>query len=166
MVATVNRDNNITGKIEKWEAHKKGILHKGFTIILTYNGQYLLQHRKHPAFDDTFDLTISSHPLYIDNILQDDETAIYQALERELHLAKKDLVAKPQYKGTVWYKAKDRKSSFIEHEMDAIYVAEIKRVPDPDPEYSYDLILQSRDQLKDNNLAPWVESFLKDNVLI
>lgn len=171
LVATVDRNNNITGSVEKWKAHKQGILHKGFTVVLTYKGQYVLQHRKHPAFDGYFDLTFSSHPVYVDGILEDDFTAIYQALKRELNIEKKDLAGVPIYKGVVWYKAKDPNSEFTEHEMDSIYMAKIKKLPQPNFTYSYGLSLQSPDQIKDKNssltklLVPWVRALLQKKLI-
>ena len=62
-LAQVDKNDRILGKIEKWEAHKKGVLHRGYTCILIYKGSYIFQHRKHPVFDGVFDLSFSSHPL-------------------------------------------------------------------------------------------------------
>ena len=62
-IAKIDRDGNIIGGIEKWEAHKKGALHKGFSVILKYKNYYFLQHRKHPLFDGMYDLTISTLPI-------------------------------------------------------------------------------------------------------
>ncbi|HVZ67398.1 MAG TPA: hypothetical protein VG917_03980, partial [Patescibacteria group bacterium] len=57
MIATCDKQGNITGEIERWEAHKKGILHRAFTLALIYKGKYIVQHRKHPLFNGTFDIT-------------------------------------------------------------------------------------------------------------
>lgn len=171
IVAKIDRNNKIIGKVEKWEAHKKGILHKGFTVVLEYEGMLLLQHRKHPAFDNTLDLTISSHPLYEGEKLQDTVSAIYQALERELGLSQKYIIGKPIYKGVAWYKSKDAKSVFTEHEMDEIYVAKINKLPKMNVEYSYSIILQTKKQLTDKKnplsklLAPWVVVMLEDGLI-
>src|SRR3989338_3874832 len=62
-LAQVDKNDKILGKIEKWECHKKAILHRGYTCILTYEDNYVLQHRKHPVFDGVFDLSFSSHPI-------------------------------------------------------------------------------------------------------
>ena len=67
IIAKVNKKGEIIGKIDKWEAHKKGILHKALSVTLIYKNQYILQHRKHVAFDGVFDLTSSSHQIYIKN---------------------------------------------------------------------------------------------------
>ena len=81
-IAKVDRKGNIIGQIEKWEAHRKGILHKAFTIAVFYKGDILLQHRKHPAFDGVFDATISSHQLIKDGKLEDTIKASEKTLKR------------------------------------------------------------------------------------
>lgn len=65
LIAKVDKKGNIIGEIEKWEAHKKGILHRAFTVCLRYEDKFVLQHRKHPSFDGAFDLTSSSHQIFI-----------------------------------------------------------------------------------------------------
>ena len=50
--------------------HTKGILHKALTIALIYKDQFIIQHRKHPAFDGVFDITSSSHQLFVNEKLQ------------------------------------------------------------------------------------------------
>src|SRR3989344_317831 len=62
-VGKVDKNGKHLGYVEKWDAHKKGILHRGFAIILVYKNYYLLQHRKHPAFDAVLDLSSASHQL-------------------------------------------------------------------------------------------------------
>ena len=70
MIATCDKNGNITGEIEKWEAHKKGILHRAYTVAIMHKGKLLLQHRKHPAFGGVLDATISSHQLVINGKLE------------------------------------------------------------------------------------------------
>ncbi|PIV08416.1 hypothetical protein COS52_02770, partial [Candidatus Roizmanbacteria bacterium CG03_land_8_20_14_0_80_39_12] len=82
-LAEVNEKDEIVGKIEKWEAHKKGILHRGYTAIITFEDQLLLQHRKHPIFDNVFDFSFSSHQVYVKDTIQDDVVAILEGLQRE-----------------------------------------------------------------------------------
>ncbi|OGK14978.1 hypothetical protein A2774_01005 [Candidatus Roizmanbacteria bacterium RIFCSPHIGHO2_01_FULL_39_12c] len=84
----VDKQDKIIGQIEKWEAHKNGILHRGYTCILTYQYKVLLQHRKHPVFDGVFDLSFSSHPILLNqqktkNILSFSRHAYRQAGKRE-----------------------------------------------------------------------------------
>src|SRR3990167_7810389 len=137
-IAQVDENDKILGKIEKWEVHKKGILHRGFTAILVYENQYLIQHRKHPVFDGVFDLSFSSHQIYLGNDrLQDNNQAIWEGLKREWNLEKKDLLFEPKLLKKIYYKAKDPNSDFTEHEIDYIYEVEIKKLPSPNYSFCY-----------------------------
>src|SRR3989344_5464167 len=108
IIARVDKDGNVIDKIEKWEAHEKGILHKALTVALIYKGFFVIQHRKHPAFDGVFDVTSSSHQLFIDDKLQTTEEATFDCLKREWGLEKKSL-GKLENLGAIYYKAKDKK---------------------------------------------------------
>ena len=171
IIASVDRKGNVIGKIDKWEAHKKGVLHRGLTVIVLVKDYLILQHRKHPAFDGAFDITISSHPLFINGKLQDTVDATYDALKRELNIEKEDLISKPKNLGFVYYKAKDPKSEFTEHEMDDILIVEVKRLPTPSFDFSYGISLVKRSEVLNkksriyNNLAPWVKAMIAKNML-
>jgi isopentenyl-diphosphate delta-isomerase len=166
-VAQVDEKDVIIGPVERWEAHKKGILHRGFTAILVYKDQFLLQHRKHPAFDGFWDLTFSSHQVFEDETLESDNNAIYKALEREWNLKSCDTDGEPEKLGSVYYKAKDPNSIFTEHEIDYIYTMKLLNLPKPNMDYmyGYELIHFSVDLLKQNlagyTLAPWVEKIIR-----
>src|SRR3990167_1728773 len=82
-IIRVDEKGNAIGEIDKWEAHKKGILHKGFSVALFHKDQILLQLRKHPVFDKVVDVTASSHPLVIDGKNQPEEEAVHNCLVRE-----------------------------------------------------------------------------------
>lgn len=167
----VDRSDNILGKIERWEAHEKGILHRAITVGVTLDDRFLLQHRKHPVFDKWFDLTASSHPQYYDDgTIQTNEDAVYKTLEREWSI-------KPQHvkglhsPGHVVYKSKDPNSKYIEHEVCHLFIAQIDEVPEWDDELAYGFSLQTADQLKDPknpltpSLAAWVKEFIKKDLL-
>ena len=64
-ILEVDKNDNPIKKIERWQAHKEGVLHRGFTTILKYKNSFILQIRKHPVFDGFFDLSFSSHPVFI-----------------------------------------------------------------------------------------------------
>jgi isopentenyldiphosphate isomerase len=165
-LAQIDRKDNVTGQVERWYAHREGILHRGFTVILMFKDKILLQHRRHPAFDGFYDLTFSSHQIYENGILQPDTKAIKESLLREWRVSQDDLVSGPEKIGTVYYKAKDPESIYTEHEIDYVYFAVLKRMPDPDPEYSYGHKLIKRDpetflpHAEPLNLAPWVEKIV------
>lgn len=170
-IARVDKKGNITGKIEKWEAHRKGILHKAFTIAIFYKGDILLQHRKHPAFNGVFDATISSHQLFINEELEDTSEASLKTLKREWNISKNDLVRPLKDIGSVYYKAKDAYSEYIEHEVCSVVVAEIKtlKVPNLDFAYGYSVIpkkeLKNKKSRTYQNLAPWVKVMIEKNLL-
>ena len=171
MIARVDLKGNILGQIEKWEAHKKGILHKAFTVAIIYKDKLLVQHRKHVAFDGVFDVTISSHQLFIDDKLEDTIDATLKTLRREWNIGKKNLVKPIVNEGCVYYKAKDKYSEFIEHEMCDLLIAEIKTLQAPNFDFAYGYSLVSKDELKRTtsrlyqNLAPWVKVMIRKNLL-
>lgn len=171
IIARVDRKGNVIGQIEKWEAHEKGILHKALTITLIYKDYFIIQHRKHPAFDGVFDLTSSSHQLFIDGKLQTTIEATYDCLKREWGLEKKDLVGKIKNLGYIYYKAKDSKSIYTEHEICEILVAKIKTEPKPNYDFAYGFSLVKKKEItnKDSriheNLAPWVKEAIFKNML-
>lgn len=170
IIARVDKQGNVLGQIEKWEAHKKGILHKALTVALIYNGELIVQHRKHPAFDRVLDVTSSSHQIFINGKLQTTEEATYECLKREWNLSKSDL-GELRNLGAIYYKAKDPKSIYTEHEMCEILVAEVKELPKPNYDFAYGFSLLTKDELLNvrsrtySNLAPWVIEAIKQNKL-
>ncbi len=170
-IAHVNEHNQILNAVEKWEAHKKGILHRGYTVVLHVGHMIILQHRKHPVFDNVYDLSFSSHQLYKKNILQDDIDAIYEGLKREWFVEKKDLVTTPVSLGTVYYQAMDEKSGYTEHEVDMIYSVTLRSIPKPNPEFAYGLHPVTKAQVVNHQLphhlplAPWVSKIIEKGLL-
>jgi isopentenyl-diphosphate delta-isomerase len=169
-IAEVDEHDKVIGKVEKWDAHKKGILHRGFTAVVTVQDQILLQHRKHPVFDNVFDYTFSSHPVFEKNELQTGEKAVLIALEREWNVAPDMVKSKPKLITKCKYKAFDDVSGFYEHEVNHIYAVELLEMPKPNYEYSYGfftLYKSYTDKIHDPRiaslLAPWVNVMLKNS---
>lgn len=163
-IAALDKKGNILGNIEKWEAHKKGILHKAFTVIIQYKNFYVLQHRKHPVFDGVFDLSCSSHQIYINEMLQDTTTAALIALKREWGILEKDIVGKIKIEKPIYYKAKDKNTGFFEHEVcDQVFV-KVREIPAPNFTYAYGISLVTKEDLRKkeiyNLLAPWAKKTL------
>ncbi len=156
-LARISQSDKLIGTVERWRAHEKGILHRGFTAILIYDHQVLLQHRKHPAFDGLYDLTFSSHPIYINGKLQLIEEAIYSTLEREWNLTKKDLKTNLKYLDKFYYKAKDPKSIYTEHEVDYLYLAELNKLPNINKDFAYGFNLVEINKILDTKFCPWVK---------
>src|SRR3989339_1036848 len=155
-LAEVDKDDNVLRKVERWNAHKEGVLHRGFTMLLTYQDKFVLQHRKHPAFDGYYDLTFSSHQIYVHDVLQTDEDAIFDTLKREWNIDATGIKSIPKYLGKFYYKAKDPNSVFTEHEIDYIYEAELKNLPNPNPEFAYGYKLVNKKEILKYKTAPWV----------
>lgn len=170
-IARVDKTGKILGQIDKWEAHRKGILHKALTVALIYKGHYLIQHRKHLAFDGVFDITSSSHQLFIKGELQTTDEATSETLKREWNLKPSDLLYKPKNLGSVYYKSKDKKSEFTEHELCDMLVTEVNNLPIPNFDYAYGFSLATKEEILNNksgiyqNLGPWVKKAIKMNLL-
>ena len=170
-IAHVDKDDNILGKVERWEAHEKGILHRAFTISISYEDKLLLQHRKHPVFDGIYDVTISSHPLYVGETLEDPVDAVYRTLQREWNILPEDLDKQPSFQGKCYYQAADPKSLYQEHEVCHIYTCNAKKLTMPSLETAYGFSLMTIAQIQDNTtsisplFAPWVRKMIEDKLL-
>lgn len=171
MIATCDRYGNITGEIERWEAHKKGILHRAFTLTLIYKDSYLLQHRKHPVFDGVFDVTSSSHQIMKNGKLEDTLIAAKRTLFREWKIKKSDILGQMKVAGAIYYKAKDTNSIYTEHEVCDIVEVHVKKIPEPNYEVAYGFSLVTKNELTNKKsrtyslLAPWVKVAIDKNLL-
>lgn len=169
-LAQVDKKNQITGQIERWQAHKESVLHRGYTVILIYKDQFILQHRKHLVFNKCYDLSFSSHQIYKDQTLQSDIEAINEGLTREWNIAENELATPLIKKGQIYYHARDSYSEFSEHEIDIIYQTELKNLPQPNLEYCFGFELIDKktlltDKSSINNFTPWVEVMLQNNLV-
>lgn len=172
-IARVNEKDEVLGKIEKWEAHKKGILHRAFTMILYYKDNIVIQHRKHPVFDGYFDLSFSSHQIFSGDQLEDDLKTIYKTLKREWNLDKSGLIATPKKIGVIYYKEKDPGSEFFDHEIDYIYEGTIKNLPTPNHAFAYGFSLIPKKNFLSSNFylltsdifAPWVKKMVEQKLI-
>lgn len=170
-IPRVDKADNILGKIERWEAHEKGVLHRAITVGIKIEDRYILQHRKHPVFDKWLDLTASSHPLfYDDGTVQTNEDAVYKTLEREWGIKPQEIKGLHS-PGHVVYKSKDPNSKYIEHEVCHLFLATIDEYPEWGEDVAYGFTLQSAEELKNpkNPLSPalaaWVKAFIKKDLL-
>lgn len=171
IIATCDKNGNIIGEIERWEAHKKGTLHRAFTLALIYKDFYILQHRKHPVFDGVFDLTSSSHQLVRNGRLQDTIEAANDCLFREWKIKESDILGELKLKGSVYYKAKDSNSIYTEHEICDLVEARIKKLPEPNYEVAYGYSLVTKGELANKkgrvyqSLAPWVKKMIEEELI-
>lgn len=148
-----------------------GLLHRAFTVAIRYQDELLLQYRKHPVFDQVFDVSISSHPIYKEDVLQKDLEAIYDTLKREWDFTQEDILTTPVYKGKVQYKARDSRSEYIEHEICHIFECEVKTLKLPNLECAYGFCLKKNEDIRNPFdpiyplLAPWVHAAIEKNLL-
>lgn len=161
LLAQVDKNGHIIGPVEKSESHKKGTLHKGFSTILQYKNDFVLQHRKHRMFDGMFDLSYSSHQTYIRNRLEDDNVAVLKTLKRKWRLDRKDIIGQPKNIGVIYFRAKDEKGKHIEHEMQEQYIIKLKKLPKINENYMYGYSLVPLEKLQNkrskiySQLTPW-----------
>ncbi len=181
IIARCDRQGNIIGEIERWEAHKKGILHRAFTLAITYRNFYILQHRKHPVFDGVFDITSSSHQIMKNGKLEETLHAADRTLYREWNIKPGDVLGKMKLNGAIYYKAKDTNSIYTEHEYCDIVELRVKKIPEPnfDVAYGYSLISQKdlghigqrpirlwRKKARTYSLlAPWVKKAIEEKLI-
>ncbi len=169
-IAQVDEQDTILGKVERWDAHKKGILHRALTVAVFYHDFAVLQHRKHPVFDNVFDLSVSSHQMYTDTV-EDDISTIHRTLEREFGLSKSDLNEPPTQQGVIVYEAKDPQSMYTEHEVCHIYSCESKQAPKINLDFAYGYSLQKMDEITNRKsplyaiLAPWVKKMIEEKMI-
>ncbi len=167
LVVAINKEDEVAGEVDRWQAHRQGILHRGFTVALLFDNKLILQHRKHQAFDGYFDLSFSSHQLFINGRLQSLSEAIVESLKREWNIKKEDIIGKIEYKGNFIYRAHDPRSKFIEHEIDYFYLAKIKHLPAINYEFAYGYYLIDKRQFTNGKsplfklLAPWAKIIIK-----
>ena len=161
-IPQIDKKDQIIGKVERWQAHRDSILHRGFTVALYFQDKIVIQHRRHQVFDGVYDVTCSSHPTYHEEKLESMIDSIYQALKREWNLSKKDLISEPKFINKEYYQSKDKNSPYSEHEICYFYKAELKTIPVPDLKFAYGSLLLSRDEILDKKskvyqrFAPWV----------
>ncbi|MBP9690469.1 hypothetical protein KBD81_00145 [Candidatus Woesebacteria bacterium] len=169
-IAHVDAQDVVLEKVERWDAHKKGILHRAITVAVYYQDFAILQHRKHPVFDNVFDLSVSSHQIFTDTV-EDDYTTIYRTLQRELGISETDLEKAPILRGSIVYKAKDPHSEYTEHEVCHIYTCRSKQAPKINLDFAYGYSLQKMEAITNNKsplyaiLAPWVREMINHNMI-
>lgn len=123
----VDRSDLVVGRMEKMEAHRKGILHRAFSVfIFNSKGQMLLQQRALGKYHSAGLWTNSccSHPRPGETT----ESAAMRRLDEEMRL-KTPL----SYKTAFVYHA-EFENGLIEHEYDHVYTGLCEIDPLPNPE--------------------------------
>ncbi len=123
-VVLVDNKNRKIGEMEKLEAHKKGLLHRAFSIfIFNSKGELLIQQRAKSKYHSwgLWSNTVCGHPKPVERYL----TAAHRRLKEEMGfdcaLKKKDcFIYKKQFK-----------NGLIEYEYDCIFVGKFDDTPKP-----------------------------------
>jgi isopentenyl-diphosphate delta-isomerase len=114
-VILVDQEDNAIGTMEKLEAHRKGILHRAFSILLfNSKGELLLQKRSSLKYhsDSLWTNTCCSHPL--------PDEPMHQATRRKLK-QEMGIDMQPEFAYKFIYKANLDKG-LIEHEYDHVFI--------------------------------------------
>ena len=126
-VVLVDSDDNFLGTMEKMEAHKKGTLHRAFSVYLVNNkGEFLLQRRASSKYHSAglWTNTCCSHPRLNETTLAaaerrlDEEMGIFTSLTHLFHFI---------------YRV-DFDNALTEHELDHVYLGTFNGEPNPNPE--------------------------------
>lgn len=126
-VILVDKNDNPIGTMEKMEAHRKGLLHRAFSILVfNSKGQMLLQKRSWKKYHSggLWTNTCCSHPQPNENM----ETAMRRKLQQEMGID-----AIPEFSHKFIYKI-DLENNLTEHEYDHVYIARY----DGEPQINHD----------------------------
>ena len=126
-VILVDENDNAIGTMEKMEAHRQGMLHRAFSILVfNSKGQMLLQKRSWKKYHSggLWTNTCCSHPMPGEAI----ETAMRRKLKQEMGI---DVT--PQFSHKFVYKT-DLENNLTEHEYDHVYIGRY----DGEPEINHD----------------------------
>ncbi len=122
MVILVDKDDNQIGTMEKMEAHRKGELHRAFSVLIfNSKGEMLLQKRAKSKYHSggLWTNACCSHPMPGEQM----EVTIQRRVREEIGIH-----VKPVFSYKFVYKtALDQ--NLIEHELDHVFVAEYNDRP-------------------------------------
>lgn len=122
-VILVDREDNQIGTMEKMEAHRKGVLHRAFSVLLFDSaGRMLIQKRAHDKYHsrNLWTNACCSHPLPGETL----EEATRRRLQEELGID-----VQPAYRYSFIYRA-ELDQNLIEHELDHVFVGTFDGEPE------------------------------------
>lgn len=114
-VILVDREDNAIGSMEKLEAHRKGLLHRAFSVLLFDDaGKLLLQKRSGNKYHSSglWTNTCCSHPLPGEGL----EQATTRRLKEEM-----GIIVQPTFAFSFIYKAQ-LDQELTEHELDHVFI--------------------------------------------
>ena len=153
-VVLVNEKDEVTGTMEKLQAHREGVLHRAVSVLITNpRGEMLLQQRALEKYHSPglWANAACTHP-YLD---EDPAIAAHRRLQEEMGLQAE---LKPLFRFI--YRAElDR--GLIEHELDHVFIGITDQEPTPDPAEVVDFSwmpqvwLQEEMAQASERYAPW-----------
>jgi len=126
-VILVNESDEQLGTMEKLEAHKKGVLHRAFSIfIFNSRKEMLLQQRAFTKYHSAglWTNTCCSHPRPGENTIAAAKRRLKEEMGMETAL---------QHKTHFIYKT-HFENGLTEHELDHVFTGHSDKEPDPNPE--------------------------------
>ena len=130
-VILVNEQDEMTGTMEKHEAHRKGVLHRAFSVFrFDAEGRLLLQQRAAGKYHSAslWTNTCCSHP----RPGEDTAVAAVRRLQEEMGLH-----AALEHRFAFIYRA-EVGHGLIEHELDHVFFGQAHATPNPDPTEAQD----------------------------
>lgn len=156
-VTLVDMQDREIGSSNKLEAHRRGELHRGFSILLFNEQKELMLQRRADSkyhFAGRWSNTCCGHPRPGEQM----HLAVSRRLREELGVKSSLDKVKDLY-----YYAKDPVSGFIEHEYLHIYQGQFEGEPDPNPDevgaWRWVSIPQLKSELARhyNSFTPWFQ---------
>lgn len=121
-VILVDENDNEIGPFEKMEAHKQGLLHRAFSVLLfNSKGEVLLQKRSSKKYHSAglWTNTCCSHPRPGESV----QEAAHRRLKEEMGI---DVT--PEFAYSFIYKT-TLENGLIEHELDHVYIGSYEGTP-------------------------------------
>lgn len=163
MITLVDENDKVVGKEEKLEAHKKGLLHRAFSIfIFNKKGELLLQKREKSKYHcgSLWTNTCCSHPRYGEEL----ENAIHRRIVEEMGF---DCEMKKVF--NVTYKA-FFDNGLTEHEFDHVFIGFFEGKVSPNPEeveeYKWETLENIVLDVKENpsKYTPWFRIIIEEHL--
>lgn len=142
-VILVDENDVETGTMEKMEAHRKGLLHRAFSVLLfNSKGEILLQKRSKKKYHSggLWTNTCCSHPLPGETIVD----AAHRKLKQEMGID-----AHPEFSFKFIYNT-PLDHGLIEHECDHVLIGQYNAEPEINPEEVEDWKFISMEEIKND----------------
>ncbi len=140
-VILVDEQDNEIGTMEKMEAHKKGLLHRAFSVLIyNSNGELLLQKRAQSKYHSggLWTNTCCSHP--------HPEESIFQAAQRKLN-QEMGIALQTKFVFKFTYKT-SLDNNLTEHEIDHVLIGHYDGQPKINPSEAEDWKFENPETVK------------------